>query len=175
MIPELIGPINQIKDKSIREFTDAIVHGAPAESWFAPASREHHLPDERKDWGNALHSLRVAKLCFMLADVFSLDSIQTDIILSGAIIHDSCRHGISAKSTASVPEHPMLVRQLARELGAHCDYEEEIFECVEGHMGKWSPNPVYFTDEPDLPMLLHIADAVVARFAEIIGGKEGEC
>lgn len=172
MIPELNDLIELIKDEQIREFTHSIVYGAPTEAWFAPASKRHHLMDERGDWGNALHSARVAKLCLMFVDVFSMAQIQADIILSSAIIHDACRHGISAKSIESVPEHPALVRQLANELGATCGWEDEIFEAVEKHMGKWSQNPVYFTDEPDLPMLLHLADVVIARFAEVVTEKK---
>jgi len=177
----------QIDNASIREFTCEMICRLPS-SWERPASRRHHLLDEREEYGNLLHTIRVASLCRMITSMvdvrFEFDyprlflspEIKADILLSASILHDMCRHGLdgeSAESAESVDNHPQLVREFANKHNLSCDCFDTIMLVIESHMGKWTvPEPIHLSI--DICTALHLADSIIARWAEIIPDGQGE-
>lgn len=177
--------IAEIRNESIRSFTSAMVHSVSM-AWQRPASTRHHLLDEREPFGNLLHSVRVASLCKMIAEAVNVtfevngqgyhlepSSLSNDILLSASRIHDLCRHGLFGTADVSVPNHPQLVREHANTHKLTCEYFDLIMTVVECHMGKWSqPTPVNLSI--DACTALHLADSIVARWAEVMpsGSKE---
>lgn len=169
--------VNSITNDSIRHFTEEMLLKSFV-NMKLPASRSHHLPDEREEFGNTLHTLRVASLCKLIADAVSVEdgsALNTDILKSAACLHDVCRHGLLGLSEESRPAHPYLVRELAREFNLTCDYFDDIMAVIESHMGRWGEKPVAF--EIDTALALHLADCIVARWAEVMpdGRGEGAC
>lgn len=178
LFAQLFSLTQAIKDDSIRAFTLAMIERAPSAVWERPASTRHHLLDEREKFGNLLHSVRVASLCRVIADAVEVfadsdnSNIGADVLLSAAILHDMCRHGLFGLSESSRPDHPRLVRILADQCDLSCGHMDEIMEAVESHMGRWSTNPVVF--EISASLALHLADCIVARWAEVIPGDSKE-
>ena len=170
MIEQLAKKAELIQDEEIKQFTLKLVRGVPLSNWTGSASKNHHLPDERGIWGNAIHTMRVVDMCLILSNIFDLEVVQQDYLLSAAILHDCCRRGKTGLSVYTVPEHPYLVRHIAKELGITFDYSEDIFNIIEPHMGRWTPTgiPSYITNkELSLPALLHIADCVEANLGKL--------
>lgn len=174
--------IMEIEDVSVRNFTTGMVNSVSL-TWQTPASRKHHLRDEREAFGNLLHSVRVASLCKLISSAVFVDlgsdslaaqvrGCVDDILLSAAILHDMCRHGLFSQSDASMPDHPKLVRRHAVMCGLTCEHFNDIMSVIESHMGKWSDPPV--TLSIDAHTALHLADCIVARWAEVMpsGSKE---
>lgn len=163
---KLYSIVSTIRDTDIRAFTLRMLHAAPKSFWTGSASRHHHMEDERGKFGNLLHTIRVAKLARMLCDVGSFSTMQTDIVTSAAVLHDVCRHGVDGTAERSVKEHPKLVRKLAKEHRLSCTGSNAIFRIVEVHMGKWGIDP--YVPALSMSSVVHIADVVIARFAEVI-------
>lgn len=175
--------ISCISSKSIRDFTKEMVHSASL-AWQRPASLHHHLQDERGAFGNLLHGVRVASLCKIVAEsvdvvfglrdyAYHLEPNAGDVLLSASILHDIDRYGLFGMADVSVPNHPQLVREHASAHNLTCEHFELIMAVVEGHMGKWSqPTPVSLSI--DACTALHLADLIVARWAEVMpsGGRE---
>ena len=172
---DLYDLIEEINDKPIRDFTRRMVDSVTC-TWECPSSSAHHLPDEREDYGNLLHTIRVASICKLMSEAVMINihncMNSDDILLSAAIIHDICKHGLYGLEEKPSPDHPMLVRELAESKGLTCYRFNEIMEVVESHMGKWSENSIYLVI--DASTALHLADCIVARWADIMpsGNKE---
>lgn len=169
---------DMIRNDSVRHFTKEMVFKSYA-NMKLPASTRHHLLDEREEFGNLLHSVRVASLCVMISDAAEIDTGYSnpggrDVLLSAAILHDVCRHGLFGMAESSRPDHPRLVRVFADQWRLSCDYFDEIMRTIETHMGRWSQQPVAFSI--DAGLALHLADLIIARWAEVMppGGREDE-
>lgn len=154
-----------ISTPCIRDFTIHMMSVAPASFRTAKASRNNHPPDEREPGGNILHTIRVTKLVKLMADSCSLDRITTDTIIAAAIIHDICRYGLDDEHEATLKEHALLPRELAKRHSITCEYDEDIFRIAEGHMGKWGPHP--YTPQVFPGAIIHLADMVSAHANEV--------
>ena len=170
--------VQSIQDKSTKTFTLSMIEKAAATAWSRSASLRHHLQDEREEFGNLLHSIRVASICKILSEAFTITceyskSEGDDILLSAAILHDLCKHGLFGISEKSRPDHPNLVRVFADQWELTCDHFEDIMSTIENHMGRWGPSIPLVLDL-DSRAALHIADLIVARWAEVMpsGVKE---
>lgn len=177
----LINRANMIKNDEIRLLTLKVLYSTPVETWQKPASRRHHLPDERMEWGSRLHTCRVFDCFKFIADVFEYSDITTDIGMSAALLHDCRKYGNKARSSYTLPEHPELAVDAiyAANDGIDCDVVGEIAFAVDSHMGRWTEDKhgkkrvVSFNDELKGPeaRMIHLSDCIVARFAEIIGNE----
>jgi len=163
--------VQSIQDESIKSFTLSMIEKASPMAWTRPASLRHHLQDEREEYGNLLHSVRVASICRLLSEAFTITCEYSknkgiDILLSAAILHDTCRHGLFGMSEKSRKDHPNLVRVFADQWELTCEYFDDIMSVIENHMGRWSELPLVL--ELDSRAALYIADLIVARWAEIM-------
>jgi hypothetical protein len=173
MIEKLWEEIGLITDSEIHDLTLTVAKAAPEDSWRLPTSRDHHKIDERGEWGNLLHTLRVARICDVFADILNLDSLESNLLKSAAILHDSCKHGVNAEAAFIYKEHPYLVRSLFTKAGIDCRQPTPsyILNCIEQHMGRWGATPFDWADriecKVNLSFLLHSADCIEARLDRI--------
>ena len=175
----LINRANQIQDDEIRAVVIQAIYTVPTVTWSNRASHRHHLPDERREWGSRLHTCRVFDAAIFIAEIEGVDGIQLDIIKAGTMLHDIKKFGAHAEYSYTRDDHPFLVRELVDSIDTNFKWKEEILLCVESHMGQWTkkddePAPVHFNDELNGPMarIVHTADCLVARFAEVMGAKD---
>jgi hypothetical protein len=174
----LLDRANSIKSEEIRLFTKQMILYTPISNWQQRASRNHHLPDERVEWGTRLHTCRVHDCWTFIASVFQYEDILTDIGKSAALLHDCRKYGMNGTYDYTVPQHPFLVRKVMDELEIkNTSYRECVLTCVEAHMGQWTekdhkPAPIQWGSLGILETparMIHLSDCVVARFAEVIG------
>ena len=165
-IEDLAKLTNHINNNDIRIFVCNVLRIAPSESWSKKASKNHHMVDERGDYGALLHTIRVTKMVIALCDVINRNGIDKDILIASAILHDSCRYGIDGKWSYTLPNHPKLVRELTKKNNIDCLYSEQIFDIIDSHMGKWG-EPA-FVPNIDSKSILHIADCALARLDVIL-------
>lgn len=154
-----------ISTPSIRDFTIEMLKVASPSFGTARASRNNHPADEREPEGNALHTLRVAKLVRLIADVCDHSTILVDIVTSAALIHDEGRYGLDDEDEVTTKEHPLIPRKLAERHSITCEHANIIFDIVEAHMGRWGPTP--HTPKISLDVVLHLADAISAHANEV--------
>ncbi len=166
LVVELYSQIELISNSSIRVFVQDMVSLGRSSFFTRPASRNHHLPDERGESGNLLHSIRVIKIVLILADACGSTKDVRDILVAAATLHDLRRYGSKDEFDHSCENHPLLVRMMAKEHGLSCDYFELIMRIIENHMGRWG-NPPYIP-QLGLDDILHFADCVSARALEVI-------
>lgn len=164
LVVELYSQVELISNPSIREFVQDMVSLGRSSFFTQPASRDHHLLDERGESGNLLHTIRVVKIVLVLVEACSMTKDSKDILVASAILHDLCRY--SLKGEYSGEDHPALVRKMAVEHGLSCEYYELIMRIMENHMGKWG-DPV-FTPSIGMDEVLHLADCVEAHLPEVI-------
>ncbi|MBA7704932.1 hypothetical protein ES703_113755 [subsurface metagenome] len=164
LVAELYSQIELISNSSIRSFVQDMVSLGRASFFTQPASRDHHLPDERGESGNLLHTIRVVKIVLVLVDACSMTKDSKDVLVASAILHDLCRYDLEGEYSGT--DHPMLVRKMAEEYGLTCSFYELIMDMVEKHMGKWGDPP--FTPKVGMDAILHLADCVEAHLPEVI-------
>lgn len=162
--------LEKIKNNELQNFVKQVLDVIPVDSWKLPSSRDHHLKDECEEWGNLIHTLRVMKVCDVMADIMECDQFKKDLLKSAAILHDCCKHGVNAEAAFIYNDHPLLVRKLIEKNGIESEYIEIILTIVEAHMGRWGPkNPQWMDDRKiSLVYLLHVADCVEAHIDEIL-------
>lgn len=163
LIRELYNIINTIENVDVRDFTMTLVQKAPQLNWEKRASISHHPKDERGKFGNLIHTIRVARTVIVMSESTPLSTWERDILVSAAVLHDCCRYGLDGKAEFSVPEHPHLVKKLARTCGV--GVLPQVFEIIEAHMGRWG-TPA-FIPHLDLKTTLHLADALCAHLGDI--------
>jgi len=162
---ELLRQVDSIEDEEIKNFTKVLLSKAPPQFWYGRASREHHPPDERGQYGNLIHTIRTVKLVSMMLESCDARPIICDIVTSATVLHDLCRNGLEWENEHSVPEHPHLVRELAESHSISCGHSETIFGLIETHMGRWG-------DPPHIPSvsysgIIHLADMISARAEQV--------
>ena len=163
---ELNTLVGKIITKDFRDLTEKTLKVAPITFWTKQCSLKYHPVDERGLYGNLIHTIRVAKLVLVIVDSCGCRRWIIDRVLSGAILHDVCRHGIDGKSEFSDKEHPRLVRQLMdKHKILDSPAREEVLEDIEKHMGRWD-NSAY---APKLlpSEVLHLADVIDAKLEGI--------
>ena len=152
--------MSHITDPLLNTLTMVALQEAPSHFWHQPSSAgNHHPPDEHGDGGLALHTLRVACVCWVLCQ--SRPDLNADVILSAGILHDIGRYGLGGNpSQYSLKEHPDIAAGYLRELGG--DALEEVACAVETHTGRWGR----IQPRNELEWLVHYADCIAANYAE---------
>jgi len=152
--------ISHITDPLLNTFTMVALQEAPDHFWHKPSSAgNHHPPDEHGDGGLALHSLRVARVCWTLCQ--SRPDINPDVLVSASILHDIGRYGLEAEpSQYSLPAHPDIAAAYLREYGD--GLIEEVACAVETHTGRWGK----ILPRNETEWLVHYADCIAANYLE---------
>lgn len=163
---ELYRQVHLILNPSIRDFVLDMLSYAPPGFFERPASTQHHLPDERGEGGDLLHTIRVIKVTLILADISTIKGDDKDVLVAGAAIHDLCRRGLNSEFDYSHESHPHLVRRLAENHSLTCDHFHLIMRIVGNHMGQWgSPQ---FIPHMSMDAVLHVADCIEAHLPEVL-------
>ena len=157
---DLFLMISRITDPLLNTFTMVALQDAPAHFWRKPSSAgNHHPSDEHSDGGLSLHSLRVARVCWVLCQ--SRPDINPDVLLSAGILHDIGRYGLGAEPARySLKEHPDIAAAYLRGYGD--GLIEEVACAVETHTGRWGR----IQPRNDTEWLVHYADCIAANYAE---------
>ena len=157
---ELFLMVGNITDPLLRTFTMVALQEAPAHFWHKPSSAGGHHPiDEHGDGGLALHSLRVARVCWVLCQ--SRPELNPDMILSAGILHDIGRYGLGViPAQYTLPNHPDIGAEFLRSLGG--DMVEEVACAVETHSGRWGR----IEPRNETEWLVHYADCIAANYQE---------
>jgi len=163
---ELYRQVHLIFNPSIRDFVLNMLSYAPPGFYERRASTEHHLPDERGENGNLLHTIRVVSMVLVIVDISTIKGNEKDVLVASAILHDLCRYGLEDEFERSCENHPQLVRRMAEDHSLTCDCYDLIMRIIECHMGRWgSPQ---FIPHISLDGVLHFADCICARALEVM-------
>lgn len=157
---ELFLLISRITDPILNAFTRVVLQDVPSHFWHKPSSAgKHHPPDEHGEGGLALHTLRVARVCWTLCH--SRPDLNPDVMLSAGILHDIGRYGLLEEPAQyTLPEHPDIGAAYLREYGD--GLIEEVACAVEAHSGRWGRIP----PRNETEWLVHYADCIAANYAE---------
>lgn len=161
--------IEKVTDAKVQEFLRAAVELFPDYFWTVPASAgKYHHPDEREKGGLVLHVRRLCALVEIFVRMHALNFWEKDVLIAAAILHDSFARGVPPNhANTSVSHHPLYPRQqfpfngFADRFISSTMYEE-IMECVESHMGRWSVTPM-LQSKRKLPMLFQTIDHIGSR------------
>jgi len=150
--------MSHITDPLLKTFTMVALQEAPSHFWHKPSSVGNHHPlDEHGEGGLALHSLRVARVCWTLCQ--SRPELNSDVILSAGILHDVGRYGLEdTPSQYSLPEHPDIAAAFLRGFGD--GLIEEVACAVETHAGRWGR----ILPRNETEWLVHYADCIAANY-----------
>jgi len=161
--------IDKIKDANLQDFLKMAINHFPEYFWTAPASAgKYHYPDERERGGLVLHVRRLCALVPVFTRMHDLNMWEQDILYAACILHDAFSRGIPPNdATFSLPFHPLLPRQQFPFNGVADRYipssiYEEIMECVESHLGRWSPSPLLHSKRK-LPTIFQMIDHIGSR------------
>jgi hypothetical protein len=155
-----------IKDDDIKRFVLDTFEAMSSYNLSKPASRNHHPPDEREEWGGAVHLARVGRMVKIIADGLQLPDHTKDVLLSAALLHDSCRRGVDGAADYTLDSHPLLVRVFCENMNIVCP-DKQIFDIIETHMGVHGKKPYYAHVNPK--DILVIADLACTNLDSLYG------
>lgn len=188
VLEPLIDEIDAIRDESIRNFVRSVLLKATL-FWEIPSvfSEEYNPPDEHVVGGNVLHTKRVFRVCILLAESHLLDSLERDLVLAAALLHDVTK-GVLIDSTPSFDSfHAYTVDKFVRQvklddeirgtenestmLYIKEEHASTILRMIRCHMGIWSPIPETYP-ATDTEMILYTADLIASKLHWIVDGYE---
>ena len=143
-----------IRPGELKEKVGEILEEVPLSNWAKKASKNHHPPDERGDWGNLIHTIRVLKVARFLSQHFGKSE---DKAIATSLLHDARRYGPDAEAEWTLKNHADMAADLAREHGL----DEEIVEALKFHMSKWGTE--YYCPELSLKDTIILADMIASQ------------
>ena len=157
---ELFLLMSNIDDPVLKTTTMVALQEAPSHFWHQPSSAgKHRPPDEHGDGGLALHTLRVARICWTMCQ--SRPDLNPDVILAAGILHDIGRYGMDEHpSRYTIPSHPDIGAEYIRSYGD--GLIEEVACAVETHSGQWGR----IVPRNETEWIVHYADCIAANFLE---------
>jgi len=193
VLSPLLDQINLITNQHIRMFVRSVLLQAKT-FWKIPSSfsGKHHPVDEHTAGGNVLHTRRVINVAKVLAESYSLNQEERDLIYAACLLHDVTK-GVSADDDENNffydPMHPYTVgifvrkcqendKKYGSELSSSTlflDQEtvESILRLIRCHLGPWSPVPETYPTTY-LDMIVHISDNIASKLHTIAEDKTQE-
>lgn len=166
LVADFVSSINEIRDDDKRNFVINVLEVAPYAFWTKRASRNHHLEDERGDYGTLRHTVRVLHGVIKLCEATQEDSVVRDNVLVAAALHDIGRYDIDGNAESTIPSHPFVVRRLVEKYALSCSGIEGILKIIEQHMGIWGKPEFLPAMGPST--MLHTVDFLLANLPEIL-------
>lgn len=161
--------IDKVFDANLATFLRQAVLRFPDYFWTAPASNsKFHYPDEREQGGLVLHVRRLCRLVDDFVRLKDLNAWEKDVLIAACILHDSFSRGVPPNvANGSVPMHPLFPRQeipfnTFADRYITRDVYEYIMECVESHLGIFSPSPLLHSKKK-LPEIFQVIDHIGSR------------
>ncbi len=145
---------NWIRDRELKIKVREMLETVTLSTWAKKASKNHHPPDERGEWGNLIHTKRVVKVARFLAQHFGESESAA---ISVGLLHDAFRYGPDAEAEWTLPNHADLAADWAAENGL----DPELVEALRSHMSKWGK--VYYCPELSLKDILVLADMIASQ------------
>lgn len=136
---QLLDEVNKIQDPGVRNFTVEAIQTVSHDNWSKRASSNHHPEDERGEYGNSIHTLRVIKLVRWLCEVCKKPQFDTDCCVSAAALHDVCRYGKFGLSNYTDPNHPEIAVAFLKKIKPETQ-QAIILDAVRHHMSQWGPS-----------------------------------
>lgn len=178
----LLNELNLIKDKNIREWTQATLENAPEYFWVAMASStgKYHPACTIKKGGLITHVKRTVYLVNRLCGGLGVNGIDQDILISATILHDIAKTPSNDPryTYADFENHPINAEkyfakdmELNKDLGTY----EMIKDCIRNHMGLWSPKSSIkpLENYSMLELMVYMADYLSAT-KDLVTPKDGE-
>ena len=154
-----------IKTDFIKEQTKLAIEHFPSyfERVMSSSTGKYHAVNETL----YEHTCRDAKLAVGIVDLemFELDQIDKDLIISALILHDSCKYGLEYHQYV-VHDHPIIASNLVKKF---CDIEFANVICplIEAHSGQWTTSKwsdvVLPKPETKLQKIVHLVDYIASR------------
>lgn len=145
MCDPLMDLIQQINNKSIRDFTITILNAMDASFYKMPASitGKYHPEECCKEGGLIRHIQRACYFgqIFIKSCKWDADDLRGDIILASLLLHDIGKKE-KYQNGWEYPLHPVIGMQFAERFKNLIDIKHWniIASCILQHMGPWSPN-----------------------------------
>lgn len=193
ILEPLLNEINLIKNREIKSFVRALLVNAPQVFWYAPSSLDEngytpHPLDEYGEGGMVLHTKRVVHAVMVLSSAVSLDGLEADLLLAGALLHDITKAvAVSDTRVEFDPFHPYTVDTLADYVHEIDDNQANdnssntlllseleamtILRIIRCSHGKWSPIVETMPESP-LEKFLYLADYLATNAPSIIDGDD---
>jgi HD superfamily phosphohydrolase YqeK len=180
-----------IRNDGIRNLTRALLLNVES-FWDAPSafSEDMNPPDEYRQGGAVLHTKRVFRLAYIMADSYELTEHQKDLVYSAALLHDITRAVPDENGNMTYdPLYPYTVDALMRILRKkdelHASENDSstlevddtdcaiILRIIRCHRGPASPIPeTRPVKENVLEMIVHLADRLATNLHLVIDGDE---
>lgn len=134
----------KIKEEKIRDlFLAAVANSCveKVESAAASSTGKYHPRFAHGEGGLLRHIRAAVHFVERLAISNGLSSLERDIAIAAAGLHDLCKSGLNWESKYTVFEHPLLVRCLID--SEHLNGQDavlwsQICDCIDSHMGCWN-------------------------------------
>ena len=161
--------IDLIGDEQIAADTARVfLQWCPDYFWEKRASKNHHAPDERGEYGNWLHTKRV----FLEYNTVARSWTEQQLITAreyhcgqaACLLHDMMRYGWPSENNSySVNNHDRIMAEIIRQRSA---LPEPVAAACDSHMGSWGEGPL---PQSNLEQLVHTADMVASADYNDIG------
>lgn len=193
ILKPLLDQIELISSQQIRLFVRSVLLQAKI-FWKIPSSfsGKHHPKDEHSAGGNVLHTRRVVNIAKVMAESYSLNQEEKDVLFAACLLHDITK-GVGSEDGEDNyfydPMHPYTVGVFVRkcqendkkygsELSSSTlfldqDTVESILRLIRCHLGPWSPVPETHPSTY-LDMIVHLCDNIASKLHLIIESVDGE-
>lgn len=166
--------LNRIEDERVLSLTKLALSNVDDKFFSAPASStgKYHPTYSLGEGGLVRHCKAII---WFIEQIFNLDqnncenwSYERDLLISAAILHDSCKSGLKWENQYSVHEHPIIVKGLINNLdGDMQKVWDDIISIIESHMGEWntsnSSSVVLPKPTTKLQRFFHMCDYLASR------------
>ena len=133
--------------------------------WQSSSTGKYHPPDEIAEIGMVLHVKRCAALAQDASRMYELDSIQSDAVLAGCLIHDLWKRGENNDAAHTDARHMIIAYQKVIAMGDTVFISYLADACL-FHEGVWTPpeaKALGISDPTKVAHALHFIDMAVSR------------
>lgn len=181
--------LNLIRNQNIRAFTEATLKNAPDYFWIAQASSsgKYHPECTNKEGGLVVHVKRAVYMANRLCEGWGIFNLDRDIVLSSTILHDiakvpgtnvAAKYNMNWVTEADFVNHPINASKywfgLKETVDLGIDTLAKISNCVQYHMGRWTPDSIKkeIKDYSLLELCVYTAD-YIATTKDLITPVDG--
>lgn len=163
--------LNQIQDKTIRDFTIHVLEKAPPYFWVVPSSStgKYHSRQSNGEGGLVRHTKGVVYFAGIFCRAYNIEGKYKDRIIAACLFHDVCKYGITMQKYTTKThdkEASVFVYKLGETFtGLDKTDLVEICNICLHHMGQWGVHErvkkfpeAYTTAE----LILHLSDMASA-------------
>lgn len=157
--------LTYIKTDFIREQTKLAIDNFPSyfDRVMSSSTGKYHAVNETL----YEHTCRDAKLGFDIVnlEMFELDELEKDLIISALILHDCCKYGREYHQYVT-HDHPMIASKFVKDI---CDdsFADVVCPLIESHSGQWTTSKwskvILPKPTTKLQKIVHLVDYIASR------------